>query len=133
MQVRLCNFTAELTIKNQENMKTIFKLLGLAGFLSFTSPSNAQCVITTNGNQLICCAGGSVSLVANMTATTCSCPDYTLTWSPATGLNTTAGNTVIASPTITTTYTVCGTAYNLRSGMCIGACCSGCTVITVSV
>ncbi|MEJ8800611.1 Ig-like domain-containing protein [Pontibacter sp. H249] len=33
----------------------------------------------------------------------------TYTWAPATGLNTTTGNTVIAKPTQTTTYTITGT------------------------
>jgi hypothetical protein len=114
-------------------MKTIFKLLGLAGLLLFSSPSNAQCSLSTSGNQLICCAGGAVTLTANLTATTCTCPDITYSWSPATGLNTTTGNTVVASPTITTTYTLCAYAYNLRAGTCITACCSTCAVITVSV
>lgn len=42
-------------------------------------------------------------------------PDViTFSWSPATGLNTTTGATVIASPTATTTYTV--TATNTTSG-----------------
>jgi len=31
------------------------------------------------------------------------------TWSPSNGLNTTTGNTVVANPTVTTTYTVLGT------------------------
>ncbi|WP_421797368.1 PKD domain-containing protein [Haliscomenobacter sp.] len=35
-----------------------------------------------------------------------NCPDCTYSWSPATGLNTTTGSTVIASPTDTTEYTV---------------------------
>jgi len=34
----------------------------------------------------------------------------TYTWSPSTGLNSTTGGTVIANPTITTTYTVTGTS-----------------------
>jgi|GEM_PF-5185186 len=46
------------------------------------------------------CNGSSATLVAN------GATDYV--WSPATGLNTTTGSTVIASPTTTTTYTVTG-------------------------
>jgi gliding motility-associated-like protein len=39
-----------------------------------------------------------------------ACPiSWTYTWAPATGLNTTTGTTVIASPSDTTTYTVTGT------------------------
>ena len=49
--------------------------------------------------------GGSVGLTAASTAT----PGYTYTWSPATGLNTTTGASVIATPLVTTVYTVIGT------------------------
>ncbi|MBN2777206.1 MAG: hypothetical protein JXR36_06175 [Bacteroidales bacterium] len=49
--------------------------------------------------------GNSVGL----TASSAEIPAYTYTWSPATGLNTTTGATVIASPNVTTTYTVTGT------------------------
>ena len=48
--------------------------------------------------------GGSVGLTASSSAS----PAYTYTWAPATGLNTTSGADVIASPTTTTTYTVTG-------------------------
>ncbi|OYU80687.1 MAG: hypothetical protein CFE23_08165 [Flavobacterium sp. BFFFF1] len=50
------------------------------------------------------CPGNSVSLTAN------GATSYT--WSPATGLNTTSGATVVASPASTTTYTVTGTDAN---------------------
>lgn len=40
------------------------------------------------------------------TITVENCPNCTYSWSPATGLNTTTGSTVIASPTDTTEYTV---------------------------
>ena len=49
--------------------------------------------------------GGSVDLIASSTAS----PVYSYTWSPASGLNTTSGATVTASPTTTTTYTATGT------------------------
>lgn len=45
--------------------------------------------------------GASTTLTASGAAT--------YSWSPATGLNTTSGATVVASPTTTTTYTVTGT------------------------
>ena len=47
------------------------------------------------------CIGSSTTLTVNGT--------NNYSWSPATGLNTTAGATVTASPIITTTYTVTGT------------------------
>jgi hypothetical protein len=46
------------------------------------------------------------------------------TWSPPTGLNTTTGSTVIAKPTVTTTYTVTGDN---------GKGCSGSATVTINV
>jgi hypothetical protein len=51
------------------------------------------------------CNGSNTTLTATSTDLT-----YVYTWSPATGLNTTTGAIVIASPTLTTTYTVTGTS-----------------------
>jgi sugar lactone lactonase YvrE len=45
------------------------------------------------------CSGQSISLVVSGGGTT-------YTWSPATGLSATTGNSVVANPTISTTYTV---------------------------
>ncbi|MFI5148409.1 MAG: PKD domain-containing protein [Bacteroidia bacterium] len=61
------------------------------------------------------CPGGSVNLTASG-ATTYS-------WSPATGLNTTTGSTVTASPTVNTTYTVTGTSTG----------CNGVATVTVTL
>jgi len=62
------------------------------------------------------CGGGSVSITASGA--------NTYIWTPATGLDTTAGPTVLASPTNTTTYTVTG----LNVGNCEG---TGTATITV--
>jgi gliding motility-associated-like protein len=69
----------------------------------------------TVANQSIC-VNQSVSLTANGAST--------YSWSPATGLNTTFGNIVIASPTITSTYTI--QAHSLAG-------CTGTTTVTVTV
>ncbi len=61
------------------------------------------------------CLGGSMPLTAN------GANSYT--WSPATGLSSTTGNTVSANPTTTTTYTVTGTTLN----------CSTTATVTVTV
>ncbi len=53
------------------------------------------------------CAGETVTLFANGA--------NNLTWTPSTGLNTTSGASVNASPAVTTTYTVTGTS---ASGQC---------------
>jgi hypothetical protein len=55
--------------------------------------------LSINGTNSIC-SGSSTNLQANGADT--------YTWSPSTGLNTTTGPAVIASPTSTTTYTVTG-------------------------
>jgi gliding motility-associated-like protein len=60
---------------------------------------NAAPTVTVNAAEI--CPGGSATLTASG-ATTYS-------WSPSTGLNTTTGTTVTASPAKTTTYTVVGT------------------------
>jgi len=56
------------------------------------------CILTVSLGVAIC-PGASATLTAGGT----SC-DFT--WDPPTGLNSTSGKTVIASPTVTTTYTV---------------------------
>jgi len=55
--------------------------------------------LSINGNNSVC-AGSSTQLEANGAST--------YTWSPATGLNTTTGAIVTATPTTTSTYTVTG-------------------------
>lgn len=61
---------------------------------------NAIPVVTVSPSSASICPGGSVTLVASGASS--------YTWSPSTGLNTTSGNTVVASPGVTTTYTVIG-------------------------
>lgn len=72
-------------------------------------------VISVTPNTTTICSGNSVTITAN--------GGTTYSWSPAAGLNTTSGSTVIASPTTTTTYTVTGTL----SG------CSSTSIIVVTV
>jgi hypothetical protein len=61
------------------------------------------------------CAGISLTLTGNGA--------NTYSWSPAAGLNTTSGTSVIATPSITTSYTVIGT----------GNCYNTSTVVTINV
>jgi len=63
--------------------------------------SNPVPVITVTPGQATYCSGGSpISLVASGAGL--------YTWSPATGLNSNIGDSVLASPTATTRYTVTG-------------------------
>ena len=64
--------------------------------------------ITVNPVNPIVCGTASVTLTASGAAT--------YTWSPSTGLSATTGQTVVASPVASTTYTVFGTNANGCSG-----------------
>ncbi len=78
--------------------KISFLTLLLFGIQSLT----AQCLVSiTPGNPPAICSGDSLILVADGWLQNSS-----WSWSPAIGLNTTTGDTVIASPTATTTYIV---------------------------
>ncbi len=83
---------------------TTYMVIGSNGACSDT----AYVTVTVNANPILfvspdvaICDGGSATLQATGASN--------ITWSPATGLNTTTGNFVIASPAQTTTYTVTGT------------------------
>ncbi|MCB9256073.1 MAG: PKD domain-containing protein [Chitinophagales bacterium] len=73
--------------------------------LVITFQVNAQCTVSINPSAPSICAGSSVTLIASNNA-------GTFTWSPSTGLNTTVGSTVVASPTTTTIYRVIKTCTN---------------------
>lgn len=68
----------------------------------------ADTVIVSSSASAVC-SGTSVTMMTNSND-----PDYNYVWSPATGLNQTTGSSVVANPTIATTYTV--TATNTTSG-----------------
>jgi hypothetical protein len=57
--------------------------------------------VTVNASALTICEGDQVSLAAN------GADSYT--WSPGAGLSSTTGASIVASPTVTTAYTVTGT------------------------
>ncbi|MDF2436085.1 MAG: hypothetical protein K0Q95_461, partial [Bacteroidota bacterium] len=89
-----------------------------SNFLHVNINSGVAQVSVTPTNPVIC-PGGSVSLTAS--------GGVTYTWSPSTGLNTTGGSTVTASPAVTTTYTVTGTDGTTCSGN------NGTATVTVTV
>jgi hypothetical protein len=69
--------------------------------LTITFKANAQCSVSVTPSAPSICAGNSVTLDAGTNGT--------FQWSPATGLSSTTGNSVVATPTTTTTYTVINT------------------------
>lgn len=73
-------------------------------FFAAADCSNYTATITPAGPTTYC-DPGSVSLTA-----TANISGSTFAWSPATGLNTTTGATVVANPTTTTIYTVTATS-----------------------
>ena len=76
-----------------------------SGFQIASGPTPPIYAITTDpSSPITVCEKGSKKITA------IGASDYT--WEPATGLNTTKGETVVASPTESTTYVVSGTAPN---------------------
>jgi subtilisin-like proprotein convertase family protein/F0F1-type ATP synthase assembly protein I len=113
-------------------------LSSTTGSMVTASPS-ATTLYTVTGTSGPCTATATVLVIVNTipvvnvspSASICSGGSTTLTaggattylWSPSSGLNTTTGSSVIASPSSTTTYTVTGTTDN----------CSSSQTVTVSV
>ena len=64
-----------------------------------TASSGILLPVSLNTNSVSICSGGSTTLIA-------SGGNGTYNWSPSTGLSATTGSSVIASPNMTTTYTV---------------------------
>jgi gliding motility-associated-like protein len=69
------------------------------------SSSGILLPVSLNTNSETICNGSSTTLIA-------SGGDGIYTWSPSNGLNSTTGNSVIANPSITTTYTVTSSSGN---------------------
>ncbi len=72
---------------------------GCTGTTTVTITVNPLPVITSNSPTV--CTGDSATLTANGAAT--------YTWTPTTGLSATTGSSVVANPSVTTTYYVTGT------------------------
>ena len=115
------------------NTTTTYTVTATATVGSCTATTTQQITITVNNpvagtvnvtGVTTICAGDNTTLTASTTGNT---GDMTYAWSPATGLNTTTGTEVIATPATTATYTVTGTAT-------VGACTAMATKqVTVTV
>ncbi|MGZ3863096.1 MAG: PKD domain-containing protein [Bacteroidia bacterium] len=86
----------------------------------FTTTTTATVLVLTSPtisvNNATICQGKLTTLTANGAST--------YTWAPATGLSATTASVVVASPTVTTTYTITGMATNT---------CTNTTVATIGV
>jgi hypothetical protein len=101
------NVTSGVTVTANPTVTTTYTITGTAGTCSASTTAiltvDTLPIITVNSSTI--CAGQQTT-----TLTAGGASSYT--WSPATGLNTTSGNTVIANPTVTITYTITGTDVN---------------------
>ncbi len=100
-------------------------LVGIGGpyYLTYTYTdslgcSNTDIDTTSVNNNAFISASSSNAIICNSSSTTLSViGGVTYSWSPSTGLNNTTGASVIATPTVTTTYFVNG----INAAGCFGA------------
>ena len=106
------------TVTASPTVTTVYSVLASASGCTATTQASVTVVsnpsVTVSGNTSIC-AGSSTALTAQGLSS--------YTWSPATGLSTTTGSIVTASPSTTTNYTVSG---NLGT-------CTASTVVSITV
>jgi hypothetical protein len=74
--------------------------------------NTATAPVTVNALPTITVTPSAVSVCIGSSATLTSSGAVTFTWSPASGLNTTTNDTVVATPTVTISYTATGTDAN---------------------
>ncbi len=86
---------------------TIYTVTGSAGTCSATATST----VTVNPLPLVIVNSGTIC-IGQQTATLTAANASTYSWTPATGLSSSTGTSVLANPTITTSYTVTGTDAN---------------------
>lgn len=98
----LCAGTYTITVTDLNDMSVAAASVTITQFAPLT--------ITLTPSYYIC-YGGSVTLTAS--------GGMAYTWSPATGLSTTTGGSIVAAPAITTTYTVTGVDANGCSGIAV--------------
>jgi hypothetical protein len=83
--------------------------------VNYTNSAGCTALAPTTSNTTVnalptVSAGSNVSICAGSSTTLTATGATTYSWSPATGLSSTTGASVIATPTTTTTYTVTGTS-----------------------
>ncbi|MEW6467573.1 MAG: gliding motility-associated C-terminal domain-containing protein [Bacteroidota bacterium] len=89
---------------------------GCTNTATTTVTVNPAPVITANPANTVCCIGASFVINASGAST--------YVWSPATGLSASTGASVMATPTVTTVYTITGTDVNG---------CTNTTIVSITV
>jgi len=112
-------------------MKTLSKLIAIFTMVLTSNQMDAQCYVNAGQDITICCSGGTDTLRATPNMTFCACTNYSYSWTPAIGLSNPNGSITAVSPTVTTVYQVCVTAYKGRG--CGIVCCTACDSVTVTV
>lgn len=90
---------------------TIYTVTGSSNGCSAT----AQLTVTVNPLPVVGVSANTSSICSGQSATITATGATTYTWTPATGLNTTTGSVVVATPTVTTTYVVTGSTNGCSS------------------
>lgn len=116
-------------------MKNLIRSIAIAVLFLIGSTINAQtscCNARAGKDRSVCCPEGSTTLGSFPTATdTCSACDTVLyRWFPTTGLNNPQAANPIASPTVTTSYTLCIYVVNTLTQ---DTCCSDCDTVNITV
>ncbi len=108
---------------HQYKISPHFVLYQDGSFVWFTN--GADLFFTTNcNNPLVAITGGDITICAGISTTLTATGATDYVWSPSTGLSSTTGSSVVASPTTTTTYTVVGSV-----GICSSTVTSTVTVV----
>src|SRR5207248_2110308 len=96
---------------------------GCASFTNFSLTVNPLPSVTASGSSTIC--------QGNNTVLTATSGANSYVWSPSSGLNTTTGSTITASPQSTTNYTVTGTSGNCSTSTTVIVIVNPLPVITI--
>ena len=97
--------TSGASVTANPTVTTTYSITGMSG----TCSASTTTTLTVNSLPDITVNSGTIC-VGQQTVTLTAGGATSYSWIPSTGLNATSGATVIANPTVTTTYTITGTA-----------------------
>jgi trimeric autotransporter adhesin len=106
--------TSGASVTASPAVTTVYTVTSSSGGFNTSSTST----VVVNPNPTVVASNTTICQGSSATVTATGASGYA--WTPATGLSTTTGSVVVASPTVSTTYTITGTAV------------SGCTATAVA-